>query len=56
MAVELAPVRRLPKPVTLAQMKADPVLKDLEMVRQFRLSVSTVTDEQWARVLDLAGD
>jgi predicted RNA-binding protein with PUA-like domain len=54
-AVELAPVRPLKTPVTLAQMKADPVLSQLEVVRMFRLSVSAVTDGEWARMLELAG-
>lgn len=55
-AVEMAPVRKLARPVTLAQMKADPILREMEMVRQFRLSVSTVTDAEWGRVLELAGE
>jgi predicted RNA-binding protein with PUA-like domain len=53
-AVELAPVRPLPKPVTLAQMKADPELADMVVVRQGRLSVSPVKPDEWARILKLA--
>lgn len=53
-AVELAPVRALPKPVTLAQMKADPALADMVMVRQGRLSVSPVKPGEWARIMELA--
>ncbi|RYG09671.1 MAG: EVE domain-containing protein, partial [Caulobacteraceae bacterium] len=41
-AVELAPVRKLSQPVTLAQMKAEPALETLPMLRQSRLSVSPV--------------
>jgi predicted RNA-binding protein with PUA-like domain len=52
--VELAPVRPLPKPVTLAQMKADPELADMVVVRQGRLSVSPVKPDEWARILKLA--
>jgi predicted RNA-binding protein with PUA-like domain len=55
-AVEVAPVRELKTPVTLAQMKADPRLKDMAMFRQFRLSVAPVTDAEWAVVMELAGE
>lgn len=55
-AVELAPVRPLAKPVKLAQMKADPALADMTMVRQGRLSVSPVKPDEWKRILELAGD
>jgi predicted RNA-binding protein with PUA-like domain len=54
-AVELAPVRALPTPVTLAQMKADPALADMAVVRQGRLSVSPVKPAEWTRILELAG-
>jgi predicted RNA-binding protein with PUA-like domain len=54
-AVELAPVRALRRPVTLAEMKAQPALADMAMLRQGRLSVSPVTDAQWAAILKMAG-
>jgi len=54
-AVELAAVRPLARPVTLAQMKAEPALSDLVMLRQPRLSVSPVPREAWARLLQMAG-
>lgn len=54
-AVELTPVRPLAKTVTLAQMKADPALADMAMVRQGRLSVSPVQPAEWKRILELAG-
>lgn len=54
-AVELAPVRALKHPVTLARMKAEPVLADMAMVRQSRLSVSPVTAEEWTTILAMAG-
>jgi predicted RNA-binding protein with PUA-like domain len=54
-AVDLAPVRPLKRPVTLAQMKADPALAQMAMVRQSRLSVSPVTDEEWKTILKMAG-
>ena len=55
-AVELAPVRPLPKPVSLAQMKANATLARLEMIRQGRLSVSPVRPEEWAAILKMAGE
>lgn len=54
-AVDLQPVRSLPTPVSLAQIKADPALVSMAIVRQSRLSVSPVTPEQFARLLSLAG-
>jgi predicted RNA-binding protein with PUA-like domain len=54
-AVELAPVRALKHPVTLAQMKAEPALAEMAMVRQSRLSVSPVTNAEWAVILQMAG-
>jgi len=47
-AVEVAPVRPLANPVTLAVMKANPALAGMTMFRQFRLSVTPVTPEEWA--------
>ena len=53
-AVELAPVRELKRPVTLAEMKANPALAKLEMIRQGRLSVSPVRAEEWAEIQKMA--
>lgn len=55
-AVELTPVRKLAKSVTLADMKANPALADMAMLRQGRLSVSPVTDAEWAAILKMAGE
>jgi predicted RNA-binding protein with PUA-like domain len=55
-AVELAPVRPLARPVSLAQMKAEPALSALEMIRQGRLSVSPVRPAEWAAILKMAGE
>ncbi len=55
-AVELAPVRPVKRPVTLAEMKAEPKLAGMAMLRLFRLSVSPVTDEEWAVILGMAGE
>jgi predicted RNA-binding protein with PUA-like domain len=54
-SVRVEPVRPLAQTVTLKAMKADPRLARLEMLRQSRLSVSPVRDEEWAAILDLAG-
>jgi predicted RNA-binding protein with PUA-like domain len=54
-AVELAPVRALKTPVTLAEMKADPKLAGMRMLRQFRLSVTPITDDEWATILAKGG-
>lgn len=55
-AVELAPLRPLKRPVTLAEMKAEPKLAEMAMVRQSRLSVSPVRPEEWATILGMAGE
>jgi predicted RNA-binding protein with PUA-like domain len=55
-AVELAPVRPLKQPVTLARMKAEPALAEMAMLKLFRLSVSPVRDAEWATILKLAGE
>lgn len=53
--VPVAPVRKL-SPVTLKEIKAEPSLEKMELVRQSRLSVSPVRDVEWAKVLSLAGE
>jgi predicted RNA-binding protein with PUA-like domain len=53
-AVELEPVRPLKTPVTLAQMKAEPALAEMAMLRQSRLSVSPVKPDEWAAILAMA--
>lgn len=47
LVVDIEPLRALPKPVTLAQVKAHPKLKNFDLVRNSRLSIMKVTDEQW---------
>lgn len=54
-SVRVEPVRPLPRPVTLAAMKADPALAGMAMLRQPRLSVSPVSAAEWAMILKLAG-
>jgi predicted RNA-binding protein with PUA-like domain len=55
-AVELTPVRALKRPVTLAEMKAEPKLAEMAMLRQSRLSVSPVRPEEWATILAMTGE
>jgi predicted RNA-binding protein with PUA-like domain len=55
-AVELAPVRPLPRPVPLADIKANPALSGMTMLREFRLSVSPVKPAEWAAILAMAGE
>ena len=54
-AVELKPVKPLKKPVTLAEIKADPFFKTFALVRISRLSVMPVTDAEWNRIEGMAG-
>lgn len=48
----VAPVR---KPVSLQEIKAEPALQDMRLVRQSRLSVSPVTPAEWQRICAMAG-
>jgi predicted RNA-binding protein with PUA-like domain len=49
-AVDVAPVKKLPQPVTLASIKADKFFANFALVRMSRLSVMPVDAEQWARI------
>ena len=55
-SVRVEPVRALTRPVTLAQIKAEPELAKMELIRQSRLSVAPVREEEWQKVLKMAGD
>jgi len=55
-AVDVAPVKKLKKPVTLAQIKATPGLADMALVRLGRLSVQPVTEQEWKMVMKMAGE
>ncbi|HEX8449412.1 MAG TPA: EVE domain-containing protein [Allosphingosinicella sp.] len=54
-SVAVEPVRPL-GPVALKTIKAEPRLAAMELIRQSRLSVAPVRDEEWAVVLELAGE
>jgi predicted RNA-binding protein with PUA-like domain len=53
-SVHVEPVEAIPR-VTLAQVKAEPRLSNMELIRQSRLSVAPVRAEEWKVVLELAG-
>ena len=52
--VPVEPLRPLKKPVTLAQIKAEPQLARMELIRQSRLSVAPVRYEEWKAILEMA--
>jgi predicted RNA-binding protein with PUA-like domain len=53
--VELKPVKAIPNPVTLADIKADPSLADMDLVRLSRLSVGAVKEVEYKKVLKMGG-
>ena len=53
--VDLKAVKPLKKPVTLADVKAEPRLAKMALVTSMRLSVQPVTDAEWAVVMEMAG-
>jgi predicted RNA-binding protein with PUA-like domain len=53
-AVKLKPVKKLARPVTLAEIKADPAFAEMELVKLSRLSVAEVRPDEWNRVLALS--
>lgn len=53
--VDVKPVEPVKHPVTLAQIKAEKKLADFALVRQSRLSVVPVTDEEWRLLCKMAG-
>ena len=54
-SVRVEPVRPLPAPVTLKAIKAEPRLAQMELIRQSRLSVAPVREEEWKLVLAMSG-
>jgi len=48
-------VKDVPRPVTLAEIKSDPKLKDMVLVKYSRLSVQPVTDAEWKHVCKMGG-
>jgi predicted RNA-binding protein with PUA-like domain len=54
--VDLKPVKKLKKSVTLSQIKMEKRLANMDLVRLGRLSVQTVKEEEWQVVMELAGE
>ena len=53
-SVRVEPVERLARPLTLAEIKAEPKLAKMELIRQSRLSVAPVREDEWATILAMA--
>lgn len=54
-AVRVKPVRKLDRPVTLKEIKAEPALAEMELVKLMRLSVSEVRKDEWDRIIAMSG-
>jgi predicted RNA-binding protein with PUA-like domain len=54
-AVDVAPVKKLARPVTLASIKADKAFASFALVRMSRLSVMPVTEQEWTRIEKMSG-
>ena len=53
-AVKVKPVKKLARPVTLKEIKADPALAEIELVRLSRLSVGVITPAEWDYIMKLS--
>jgi len=53
--VDVKAVKDVPRPVTLAEAKATPVLAEMSLVKSFRLSVQPVTAQEWKLVCKMGG-
>jgi predicted RNA-binding protein with PUA-like domain len=56
LVVDLKPVKKLKKAVSLVQIKADPLLANMALVKLGRLSVQPVTELEWQRVMDMSNE
>ena len=54
-SVAVKPLEPLPEPVTLAAIKAEPRLANLEVLRQSRLSVTPIRDTEWQVLMEMGG-
>jgi predicted RNA-binding protein with PUA-like domain len=52
--VDLAPVESLKRPVTLAEIKAEPALKDIQLIKLGRLSVAAIKAEEFDKILEMS--
>jgi predicted RNA-binding protein with PUA-like domain len=55
-AVDLKPVKKLKKPVSLPQIKKEKRLADMALIRLGRLSVQPVKDSEWKIIMEMAGE
>lgn len=53
-SVKVKPVRKLARPVSLKEIKADPALADMDLLTKFRLSVSSVKPAEWDHILRMS--
>jgi predicted RNA-binding protein with PUA-like domain len=53
--VDLKAVKPLPRPLSLAEIKATPALSKMSLVTSMRLSVQPVTDDEWALLCNMGG-
>jgi predicted RNA-binding protein with PUA-like domain len=56
LAVDFKPYKKLKTPVTLAEIKANPTLVNMALIRIGRLTVQPVLDSEWRLVMDMAGE
>ena len=54
--VDVSPVKKLKKSVTLAQVKAEKSLQEMSLIKSMRLSVQPVRQEEWKIILTMAGE
>ena len=54
--VDIAPVKKLKKPITLTQIKAKKDLQEMSLIKSMRLSVQPVREEEWNKILEMAGE
>ncbi|MCB2077791.1 MAG: EVE domain-containing protein [Novosphingobium sp.] len=53
-AVRVKPVRKLKRPVSLKEIKADPELAEIELIKLSRLSVAVITPEEWDHIIAMS--
>jgi predicted RNA-binding protein with PUA-like domain len=53
-AVKIKPVRKLKRPISLKEIKADPKLADIELIRLSRLSVAEITPKEWDYIIAMS--
>jgi predicted RNA-binding protein with PUA-like domain len=55
LVADLRALERLPRQVTLAELRANPVLRKMKLLKNVRLVVSPVTEEEYQEILRMAG-